>query len=404
MTPSPAAQLAPTPSAREAVAALEPTPRILALKERMLDEPRYLSIEQALIITDVYQAHEGDTVPVKRALSLAEAMRRLDIRIDPDELIVGNRTTGVRAGVVFPEAGISWIDHELDTLPTRPQDKFNVQPEDVATFRERILPYWQGKTLEDTLRAEDGPLLDAIARVVKINQKDHAQGHICPDTAKWIRLGPAGLRRRGGRAAGVRGARPARVLRVRAHRPRRVDGLHAPLRGPGDLHGRGRPAGARRQPPRGRPDLHQALPRWCRDLPRGGPVALVPVRPAPPREQRLVLLAGPGRPVPLPLPRGRPRGRPAGPGRRARADRGALAQVQPDRLPAELAQRVLLRGLPDRLQRRLRRPGRARPRRVQRPLATSSSRPRTTSSCRSPTCPPASTRTRRTRCSTSAPG
>jgi formate C-acetyltransferase len=170
-----------------------PTERIRVLKERMLDEARYLSVEQALIITDVYQAHEGESAAVKRALSLAEAMRQLVIHIDPDELIVGNRTTGVRAGVVFPEAGISWIDRELDTLPTRPQDKFNVRPEDAATFRSRILPYWQGKTLEDRLRAEDGPLLDAIARVVKINQKDHAQGHICPDTAKWIRLGPAGL-------------------------------------------------------------------------------------------------------------------------------------------------------------------------------------------------------------------
>ncbi|TAJ99580.1 MAG: formate C-acetyltransferase/glycerol dehydratase family glycyl radical enzyme [Chloroflexota bacterium] len=171
-----------------------PTERIRGLKERMLDEPRYLSIEQALIVTDVYQAHEGETAAVKRALSLAEAMRRIEIHVDPDELIVGNRTTGVRAGVVFPEAGISWIDRELDTMSRRPQDRFNVRPEDAATFRARILPYWQGRTLEDTLRAEDGPLLDAIARVVKINQKDHAQGHICPDTAKWIRLGPAGIR------------------------------------------------------------------------------------------------------------------------------------------------------------------------------------------------------------------
>lgn len=171
-----------------------PTERIRVLKERMLDEPRYLSIEQALIITDVYQAHEGESAAIKRALSLAEAMRRLEIHVDPDELIVGNRTTGVRAGVVFPEAGISWIDRELDSLSTRPQDKFNVHVEDAALFRERILPYWQGRTLEDRLRVEDGPLLDAIARVVKINQKDHAQGHICPDTAKWIRLGPAGLR------------------------------------------------------------------------------------------------------------------------------------------------------------------------------------------------------------------
>jgi pyruvate formate-lyase/glycerol dehydratase family glycyl radical enzyme len=171
-----------------------PTERIRTLKERMLGEPRFLSIEQALIITDVYQAHEGESAAVKRALSLAESMRRIEIHVDPDELIVGNRTTGVRAGVVFPEAGISWIDRELATMATRPQDKFNVRPEDAVTFREQILPYWQGRTLEDTLRAEDGPLLDAISRVVKINQKDHAQGHICPDTAKWIRIGPAGIR------------------------------------------------------------------------------------------------------------------------------------------------------------------------------------------------------------------
>jgi len=184
----------PVVSDAAAQARSESTPRIRVLKDRMLDEPRYLSIEQAMLITDVYQGHEDASVARKRAISLAEAMRRLDISIDPDELIVGNRTTGVRSGVVFPEAGISWIDRELDTMATRPQDKFNVRPEDAATFRERILPYWQGKTLEDTLRAEDGPLLDAITRVVKINQKDHAQGHICPDTAKWIRMGPAGIR------------------------------------------------------------------------------------------------------------------------------------------------------------------------------------------------------------------
>jgi len=196
MTPTQLAeQQPPAPTARQVIAGLTPTARILSLKARMLDEPRYLSLEQALIITEVYQANEGASVPVKRALALAEAMRRIEIGIDPEELLVGNRTKGVRAGVVFPEAGISWIDKEIEGLATRPQDKFNVRPQDVIAFRERILPYWKGRSLEDTLRAEHGPELDAIARVVKINQKDHAQGHICPDTAKWIRLGPAGLKR-----------------------------------------------------------------------------------------------------------------------------------------------------------------------------------------------------------------
>ena len=33
----------------------------------------------------------------------------------------------------------------------------------------------------------------AIEKVVRINQKDHAQGHICPNVRKWLELGPAGL-------------------------------------------------------------------------------------------------------------------------------------------------------------------------------------------------------------------
>ncbi len=183
------------PVSQARIAALRPTERIRSLREKMLAEPRFISLEQADIVTQVYQSMEGASTPVKRARSLAEAMRRISIAITPGELVVGNRTPGVRAGVVFPEAGISWIDKEIETLPTRPQDRFNVRPDDVADFRERILPYWQGRTLEDSLRREYGRELDAIARVVKINQKDHAQGHICPDTARWIALGPAGLRR-----------------------------------------------------------------------------------------------------------------------------------------------------------------------------------------------------------------
>lgn len=170
-----------------------PTARIAGLRDRMLSEPRYLSLEQALLVTDVYERLEGASVPRKRAESLAAAMRQISIHIDPAELIVGNRTAGVRAGVVFPEAGISWIDKEIESLPTRPQDRFEVRQEDIEAFRSRVLPYWTGRSLEDTLRAEQAPLLDSIARVVKINQKDHAQGHICPDVATWIAIGPAGL-------------------------------------------------------------------------------------------------------------------------------------------------------------------------------------------------------------------
>ena len=52
-------------------------------------------------------------------------------------------------GVIAPEGAVTWVDRELDILPTRPQDRFDITPEQIRELREEIFPYWRGKTLED---------------------------------------------------------------------------------------------------------------------------------------------------------------------------------------------------------------------------------------------------------------
>ena len=130
------------------------TKRISDLKEKMLSSKRYASIEQARIITRVYQENEKLSLPKKRALSLKAALEELEISVEDEELIVGNRTKGVRYGVVFPESGCSWINQEFETLPTRPQDQFLVKEEDIkANFKNGTLeitfPKEESKKLED---------------------------------------------------------------------------------------------------------------------------------------------------------------------------------------------------------------------------------------------------------------
>ena len=79
--------------------------RISILKDKMLSQPRFVSIEQALIITRTYQENEDKSISYKRALSLYNALSEIEIGMEPEELIVANRTKGVRYGVVFP----GWI-------------------------------------------------------------------------------------------------------------------------------------------------------------------------------------------------------------------------------------------------------------------------------------------------------
>jgi len=172
---------------------MAPTDRILSLRKKTLVASRYLSIEQAKIITRIYQKNDGEATIKKRALSLSHSLSEISIEIDPEELIVGNRTPEIRAGVVFPEAGLNWLKNEIETLPGRSQDPFQVRYEDVLYFKENIEPYWRGKTLEDDIYRSYGKGIEEIEKVVKINQKDHAQGHIIPKVEDWLRYGPAGL-------------------------------------------------------------------------------------------------------------------------------------------------------------------------------------------------------------------
>ena len=53
---------------------LKKTARIDLLKERMLSQPRYVSMEQAMIITRAYQKHEQEPVILKRAHALHDAL------------------------------------------------------------------------------------------------------------------------------------------------------------------------------------------------------------------------------------------------------------------------------------------------------------------------------------------
>ena len=170
-----------------------PSERILSLRKKTIESDRYLSIGQAKIITRIYKQKKEQPVILKRSEALAASLMEISISIDPEELIVGNRTPDIRAGVVFPEAGIKWLKNEFDSLHLRAQDPFNVRKRDATYFKKYLEPFWIGKTLEDNIYTSFGEEISALEKVVKINQKDHAQGHICPDVKEWLRSGPSGL-------------------------------------------------------------------------------------------------------------------------------------------------------------------------------------------------------------------
>ena len=170
--------------------------RLSAVRRRLRDTPRQIDVERARFTTRSYRRTEGQPVPLRRATMLLDLAQQMSITIYPDELIVGNRSLLPRMGVIAPEGAVAWLDAELEGLSTRPQDRFEVSPEQIRELRDELFPYWRGKTLEDEVAARMPADVAAAARgrAFGLNQTDHAQGHILPDVESWLRLGIAGLR------------------------------------------------------------------------------------------------------------------------------------------------------------------------------------------------------------------
>jgi pyruvate-formate lyase len=174
----------------------QPDERAARMRARLVGAERWIDVERARYTTASYRATEGQPMPIRRAQMLLDLVRQMRIAIDPDELIVGNRSLLPRMGVIAPEGAVDWVDGELEILPTRPQDRFQISPAVIRELREEIFPYWRGQTLEDVVAAR---LPDDVRRAVAgkaftLNQTDHAQGHILPDVEGWLRKGIEGLR------------------------------------------------------------------------------------------------------------------------------------------------------------------------------------------------------------------
>ena len=174
-----------------------PTLRAERIKRRLLENERQIDVERARYTTESYRATEGQPIALRRARMLLHLARTLSIAIEPEELIVGNRSLLPRMGVIAPEGAVDWIDRELEILPTRPQDRFNITPEQIQELRSAIFPYWRGKTVEDIVaqRVPDDVRVAVRGKAFSLNQTDHAQGHILPDVEGWLQLGIGGLRR-----------------------------------------------------------------------------------------------------------------------------------------------------------------------------------------------------------------
>jgi len=121
------------------------TARTKRIKQRMLESEPTISSERAVLFTEYIKGNLADPSITRLAGAFAHVLDSMTLRIEPEELIVGNMGPTPRSCQIFPEYSWSWIEEELDTLEKRRTERFRISEEDKKNLRE-VFAFWKGRS------------------------------------------------------------------------------------------------------------------------------------------------------------------------------------------------------------------------------------------------------------------
>ncbi len=125
--------------------------RIQRLRKQSVEAEPSISIERALIETEFYKKNIGKySVPEMRARTFWEICKKKTIYIGEDELIVGERGPVPKAVPTFPELTCHSVE-DFEVLNSRDMQRYIVRKEDIETYAEEVIPFWEGRTQRERI-------------------------------------------------------------------------------------------------------------------------------------------------------------------------------------------------------------------------------------------------------------
>ena len=152
------------------------TARAQKLRDRMVTTPA-ICVERLRYMTESYRQTEGETDRMRRAKALAYILEHMTVRIDEDELFVGNFTSKIRGGAIAPELKGQWLLDELDTLSTRPFDRYEPLSREELDILHEYLPYWRGKAAFEHWQAKVPPEYQRLDHIMVATGGYAENGH-----------------------------------------------------------------------------------------------------------------------------------------------------------------------------------------------------------------------------------
>ena len=133
------------------------TQRVQKLRQRYRDTIPTLDAQRAKIITDYYKTSQNEVPIIRRAKALNEILANMTVRVEPEELLVGNQAKNFRGSCIWPEyAGIGWLVDELDSGvfdKKEIKDGFMHMSDEDREYVRSAADFWQENCLNAKLTA-----------------------------------------------------------------------------------------------------------------------------------------------------------------------------------------------------------------------------------------------------------
>jgi len=127
------------------------TERVQKLRAQSENTAPEISLERALLVTEVYRQYYGKvSPPLLRAHTFKQLMEKKTICINDGELLVGERGPGPQVTPTYPELCCHTLD-DLAVISERNKISFKVSEETRKAQKEEIIPYWKGLSMREKI-------------------------------------------------------------------------------------------------------------------------------------------------------------------------------------------------------------------------------------------------------------
>lgn len=173
------------------------TARVRKIREKHLNRPATICIDRDVLYTESMRKTEGERPELRAAQAAKYVYENIGTPIEDDELIVGAPQSQVYASALYPELGCGWLIQELDKLPTRPQDPFQITEEQKKVMREDLFPYWETKSLSYKANKQLGPEMAMLIATGQFHAfwGENSGGHHQPDFPFILSTGFEGVKK-----------------------------------------------------------------------------------------------------------------------------------------------------------------------------------------------------------------